>query len=1000
MKINKDIPILNRREEEWNEESIKYYLENLFSNIELLDNWKFKSVEWKNPRNTGKEELKYDSFTNISVNLSQNDEDVTYTFKIPNLIERQFFFIGGHYKVPIFQLTDDPIIYKPLEKENKTPYVKLKTNLLSLNLSLKKEKETYFVKVMKNRKIPFEFLIAGYHPREEFEEFMKDKLDNEVLKTLYDNTIHIYEKYSEKKIFENIGKYILKDVMKGDNYKRGNSILFYIKSGYDIDFFSKKFFKTNSPIFEMLNAIHEGPRSDTDLNNKRVRFAEYVFYDLIKKVHEMINTFKFKKKIKFNISKSIVLDSCNVSDIVHFSFCMNPVSELSSLLQIVLTGPGNFKKQNVPTHLRNIDDSQFGKICPTDTPDRESCGVVLNLVPNVLLDENGKFLHQDKTVTSYPINLTPFLKNDDQTRLQMASSQSKQTILIGNSEPSMVRTGFEEKYIENTTFMKRAKKDGKTIYVDKRFILVQYIDETFDIFSIGMRNLFLSNVDVLYPRVNEGEEFKQDDILYESKFIKDGKLSLGQDLLTGVCIWKGYNYEDAIIISESTAKEKFTSLHYVDLSFEIDSGDILLSLEDDKYKPLPNIGDRLKKGDVYSKLKNISGEEGYENINVEPKELRTPVDCTIQSIEIYPNQWNKKIIEFNQFINSLMSKQSNMYHNIKHKLQHYLKEPEIQKFLKVNNISPLDCFKQQGKYKIKNKEIGGVHIKIRGVYRESMRIGDKVANRHGNKGIISRIIPDDKMPKLKDGRTLDIIINPLGIISRMNIGQLYELHSSECIYRLRKIMYSKQNEDKCKQVYKEFLNIVYKDGEFKDSKYDKFCDDIKNIGLEKAIDKIYLECEPFNDMGLKELKELMSYTKSKFEQKLYDPETESYLNNSISYGYMNFLKLYHRSEEKMSARSIGSYSKTTLQPLGGRQKGSAHKFGEMEVWALQGHGAKEFLNELMTTHSDSPRKKSELLSDIINNKNLVDESEDNQTQSTLLFESFLKTMGIKFVRDD
>jgi DNA-directed RNA polymerase beta subunit len=353
---------------------------------------------------------------------------------------------------------------------------------------------------------------------------------------------------------------------------------------------------------------------------------------------------------KYQIPKNIIIDNCIVSDIVHYNFPLNPVSEISNLFQCTLVGPNGFKKNNVPMYLRNLDDTQFGKICPADTPDRDGCGVILNLVPTVEIDEYGKFIDSDnEIITSHAISLTPFLENDDQTRLQMASGQTKQTILIKESEKPMVKSGIENMCLDRTTFLSLAKDDGEIVYRDDKFIIASYDDKTNEAIEINYRSMYLNTMDFIECKLNKGDRFKKGQILASSSFLKDGELSLGKNLLTAIMIYKGYNYEDGIVISESIASQ-MTSLHYVDLTFDILPGQVLLSLDPDNYIPIPVVGQKLNTGDVYAKVKILDPEDGYENINEEPLEKIAPIECTVVGIEIFPNTFNKKVPEFNLFI--------------------------------------------------------------------------------------------------------------------------------------------------------------------------------------------------------------------------------------------------------------------------------------------------------------------------------------------------------------
>lgn len=997
--------IFNRRKEEWNKDTIGGYITNLFKSIEIIDGWKFVSSEWSNQQKTKRfEELKKHITSPFKATISDpNDNMVTYTIQVPELIDDQFFYVGGHLKIPIFQLFDYPVIFR-------NGLLKLRTNTITISMDLNKNNNKISVF---NKQVPIDLLISILYDKEEFEEFISDKLgENPDLINISNKCEERWDTPEEDLILE-LGTIF--SSTNTDKMKRGKSVLFSFRSALEVDFFSKKFFKTDSLIFEMLNAIYEGEREDTNIKRKRVRFSEYVLAPLVRKVYDMLLTLHNSKRIKFQIPQSIIIDNCSVSEIIHYNFPINPIGELSSICQISLTGPGGFKKNNVPSHLRDIDISQLGYICGADTPDREGCGVVLNMIPTVDVDEHGNFKAPNyESITSYPISNVPFLEHDDQIRLQMASNQMKQSLFVKDSEQPLIRSGVESSYLDRSTFLFKAEEDGKVTHIDPNLMIVTYNNKISKVSKLSYRSLYLGSVDYIVPKVKEGEEFKKGDTLNSSMMIKNDELAIGHNLLTGVAIWKGFNYEDAIVISESVSKRKFTSLHSVDMYFSIEPGQVLLSLDDEAYIPLPNIGDTLNKGDVYAKVKILDGEEGFESINIEALEMVAPIDCKIVDIEIYPNSWNHQVKEFDDFIKGISLKQTDKFINMHSKLSRYMSKEEIEKFVTMNGLSKLDCENRTGKYTTKGKKFGGVLIKIQAVYEEKIGIGDKIANRHGNKGVISKIIPDELMPELEDGRKLDIIINPLGIISRMNVGQLYELHLNEALYQLKKYLKTIQKREDIgdfpgtvptyKIIYLErFLENIDVTPDSWTSK--KIIEDYKE-GLERvergelaegeAEDLLYLIQPPFQSIGPEELFDAMDYTGAKLKYRVFDPANKMYIDNLIGCGYIYFLKLVHRSSDKMSARSIGPYSKKTLQPLGGKSRLGGHRLGEMESWSLIAHGAEDLLTDFLTLQSDSPGLKNKFLANVLQNPELAESNTtDDKPQSLRLFEAYLRVLGLK-----
>lgn len=1011
-------PILDRRKEEWNDNKVKENIDRLFYCIDMVENYQFIKSEWKIEPRIRKEELKRNIIKTLVIMLRDpKEKEFTYELKVPELIMDQFFYIGGYLKIPLFQLFDHPILY------TKPNQIKLRTNILTLNAKRPKDNEVEeFVVNLFNRKIPLHQLIACYHNKGELDNFFnKINTSNNYLLSVRTKCEDIWNNNQQENLIKEIGKKF--STVKNDEEKKGRSILFSLKVANELDFFSRRYMKTDSILFELLNTIHQGTRSDTDIQRKRIRFSEYVLAPLVRKIYDMIITlYNTRKSINFKIPKNIILEKCNVSDesttsIVHFNLSTNPTSELATLFQAILTGPGGFKKENVPNHLRTLDESQFGYICAADTPDRDGCGVVQNMVPVIKLDKYGNFGKANKKIiTSYPISLTPFLRNDDQTRLQMASNQIKQTILLKNSEKPMIKSGTEDAYLSKGTFLYSAKDDGEVIHLNSDCMIVIYKDGSGEVFKPYYRMILM---DYLKPRKIEGEKFRKGEILAESKFLKNGELSLGQNLLCGLMIYKGWNYEDAIVISDEVSNKKFTSLHDIDLSFELEPHQCLLSLNNEEYESLPKIGQTLKKGDVYCRIKVINPGADLELINIEPLEKTVPRDCKIVSIEVYPNYWNKDIEENHNLIETYIAKQTKRFEEILEKITKYLGPSECEKFLDINGLARLDSKNKIGKYYYEGKKVKGVLFKIKAIYEEKIGTGDKIANRHGNKGVIGKIIPKEKMPTLPDGRKMDIVINPLGIISRMNVGQLYELHLSECLYQLKKKLHTSKNPEKYLLGFLKLVDNKTKDRWIQKKLYNEFKDNKKSLSLEEAISRLYIIQPAFQSIEPEDLIQIMVYVglltsritipkDSSLEEKLliclkhisdkykiYDPIAESEINNLIACGYMYFEKLVHRASDKMSARSIGPYSKKTLQPLGGKSSHGAHRLGEMEVWSLMAYNSKELLKSLLTTHSDSSVKKNELLAKILENPDLIDEEDnDRKPESLSILEGNLRVIGI------
>ena len=992
--------ILDRRKQELSPDNIKEKVDLLFQNITLLQDWSYIGSEWAdNIKRTNNEEIKKSIIRTLKIRImNYKGEEIIIPIQFPELVQDQFFYIGGFLKVPIFQLIDKPVIYR---KIGSNFLLKIRTNTVSIELE-KDAKQRYIVSVY-GKKIPIEHLLCSTMSKEEYL-FWKDENEqlieaNSTAKDLIEyidiKCIDLWDELdSEDKRNAIIGEHFMN--YPNEKYSKGKNIRFSLKTSYQVDFFNKPYLKCENFILEILQTVVDGYRSDTDVNNKRIRLAEYVISPLIKKVFDMIVSLHKNKDVSYKIPQTIIIENCNVSDIVHYNFPLNPVGEIASLMQCSLTGPNGFKKTNVPLHLRNIDESQFGYICPIDTPDREGCGVVLNMVPTVDITPDGEFGEaQEEIITSYPITLSPFMSADDGTRLQMSSNHCKQAIMIKDSEKSWVRTGIEDAYLDKSTFLGIAKDNGLVIYKDDKFVVIKYDNHDHDVFKINYRPLYLNTMDYIEALVDKNDRVIKDQIITQSKFLRDGELAMGKTFHTLVMPMFGYNYEDGIIISESVAKQ-MSSSHLVDMSFEIESGQVLLSLTGDSYSPLPKVGDRIKTGQIYAKIKCLDWEDGFEAINEEPIEKTAPQDCIITNIEVYPNQWNHKVEEFNQFIQHMMGEQSSKYHELISSLKECMTENDIKNFITYNSLSYLDCENKMGKYSVKSEVINGVLVKITGVYEENIGVGDKISNRMGNKGCIAKIVPKNEMPVLEDGRLVDIVINPLGIITRMNAGQIYELQVGECLNKLRSLM-RELKEPKDEKLLSKILKDIDETPTLWTTRQilQEYEENKKKYGKDEAINRLYFIMPSFQSTDVDTIVEkLMKKLDVKPEFEVTIPELGK-IKNKIAAGYMYWYKLVHRASEKLSARSVGTYSQKTNQPLGGKKRGGGHRFGEMEQWALVSHGSNNLLKDLMTIHSDSAGCKNETLSKMLKNTETLEENDDKRPQSLMLLDAYLAQLSLE-----
>jgi hypothetical protein len=965
-------------------EILKPVLASGFSILELdLKDSKFSSGELQKTKKK-----------NLVIRLQKGTSEINLSMFIPKLIKNNYIQINGRQKIAYFQLFDIPIVTRG---EN----IKLRTNVATLMLI--EDNEPPFIKVsFLGKKVSLAILMLAFFGPE----VLNERYNFNTLQ-VYEDSKDIYEKlmfelkmtyeadrgYTQDDYIMDVGRVYSKHASKS----KGEDIVYALDLIPKIDIFSFKFFHTQTVLDELLWAMQNSPIDDTLFTNKRIRIVEYmILMKFMTAVFNLCISTRTSRQPKFNVNSTQILSDCNVSDIVQFDFSINPIEELTRLSRISLLGPGGFKRENVPKHLRDITPSMLGRICPVDTPDRENCGIVQNLLPNVKIDESLKFTDEIliNQPTSMPVSLVPFLEHDDQTRLQMSSSQQRQAILLKYFDIPLVQSGCEGLYTDQTQFIKVAKKDGEVLYVNNEYILVMYDDKEFDAFDRSYRKIYVSNMDFMKVYVKAGDKFKKGDILAESNFCKNGNINIGKNLLTAIMPWYGSNYEDGIVISDRLVKDEvFTSVHFEDLSFMVSANKVLLTLDKTKYKPLPELEDIILKNKPYAIIKELFDAEQY-SVFKEPLTLISEESVRIIETNVYANNWNTDIPEFNEWVQNKISEQEKKQLAFQDILEQHLPKEQALDFIRDHT---LDKFSFSGKYKIKKERINGMYIEMFGLFFRTIKVGDKIANRHGNKGVISRIVEHDKMPKLEDGRHADICINPLGIISRMNIGQLFEAHLAMSVqdlkFQLLAMLRAGKKQEELKTYLKKYIKIIdhTREGWY----YSQFKDQLSQEITEEFIRSFSVIQPPFESLTVDQLIKALNYTNTKFEQVVYDPISKTNLINPITVGSLYFFRMVHIAEERLSARGIGAYTRRTLQPLGGRRNKGGQRMGEMETACIIAHDATENLFEFLTTKSDCIDLKNRYIQNFIE-PNLVDKLQtiDIKPESVKLLNSYLTVIGV------
>ena len=639
----------------------------------------------------------------------------------------------------------------------------------------------------------------------------------------------------------------------------------------------------------------------------------------------------------------------------------NPLAELTHKRRISALGPGGLSRERAGFEVRDVHDSHYGRVCPIETPEGPNIGLIGSLAtyakinkygfmetPYVrvengiaLLDdirylaadeEDGLFIAQadtkldkknkiqglavcrygheiveieadrvnymdvsPKQVVSVSAGLIPFLEHDDANRALMGSNMQRQAVPLLRSEAPFIGTGLERKVAVDSGAVITSKVNGKVTYVDGKKIIIE--DENKKEHVYRLLNFERSNQSMCLqqtPLVDLGDKIKVGDIIADGPATKSGDLSLGRNILMGFMPWEGYNYEDAILISDRLRKDDvFTSIHIEE--YEIEARATKLGNEEIT-REIPNVSE--------SALRNLD-ENGIIKIGSEVNPGDILVGKTAPKGETEPPAEEK-------LLRAIFGEKARDVRDTSLKMPHGSKGVVV---------DILELSKENG-----DDLKPGVNKSIRIMVAEKRKItvGDKMSGRHGNKGVVSRVLPAEDMPFLEDGTHLDVVLNPLGVPSRMNIGQVLEVHLGMAMRTL--------NGGTC-------ISTPVFDG-----------------ATEEQV-KDYLEKQGFPRTG---------------KVTLYDGRTGEKFDNKVTVGIMYMLKLHHLVEDKMHARAIGPYSLVTQQPLGGKAQFGGQRLGEMEVWALEAYGASNILQEMLTVKSDDITGRTKTYESIIKGEAMPD----------------------------
>ncbi|MFA6942277.1 MAG: DNA-directed RNA polymerase subunit beta, partial [Bacilli bacterium] len=618
----------------------------------------------------------------------------------------------------------------------------------------------------------------------------------------------------------------------------------------------------------------------------------------------------------------------------------NPLAELTNKRRLSALGPGGLTRDRASFEVRDVHYSHYGRICPIETPEGQNIGLINNLAcyakvnkygfletpyrkvergtgkvldrseylsadqerefviaqanvkldaNNIIIDENVVARHDGENIVVSPTKIDyidvspkqivsiaaaciPFLENDDAMRALMGANMQRQALPLLRPHAPFVGTGMEAKIAHDSGSSVVAKADGVVTYVDSRKIIV---DEN------GTKKVYLlqkyarSNQGTCFnqkPIVNIGQVIKTGDVIADGPAMENGDLALGQNVTIAFMTWNGYNYEDAVIMSERLVKDDvYTSIHIEE--YDVKCRETKLGKEEIT-RDIPNVGEDAKK---------YLDERGIIVPGAEVKEGDIIVGKTTPKGQSEPSPVEKLMM-------AIASDKAKEGKDTSLRVPHG----------GAGTVVDVKIFTRKSGDELPP----GVDQVVRVYIAQKRKIseGDKMSGRHGNKGVISRILPEEDMPFLPDGTPVDIMLNPLGVPSRMNIGQILEIH----------------------------LGMA-----------------CKRLGIKIAT-------PVFDGMSNEEIFALMNEAGLPKDGKtiLYDGRTGERFDERISVGVMYMIKLVHMVDDKLHARATGPYSLVTQQPLGGKAQNGGQRFGEMEVWALEAYGAAHTLQEILTIKSD------------------------------------------------
>ena len=709
----------------------------------------------------------------------------------------------------------------------------------------------------------------------------------------------------------------------------------------------------------------------------------------------------------------------------------NPLGELTHKRRLSALGPGGLSRDRAGFEVRDVHYSHYGRMCPIETPEGPNIGLINSLASyakineygfieapyrkidktdpanprvtndvvymtadeednyhvaqaNSELDENGYFIHPNvsgryldetseypKTVFEYmdvspqmvfsvATALIPFLQNDDANRALMGSNMQRQAVPLLTTDAPVVGTGIEVKAAVDSGVCVVAKKAGTIDHVSSNLIRMTCDDG--EKVEYRLTKFSRSNQSNCYnqrPIVFKGNHVEAGQVIADGPSTSEGELALGKNPLIGFMTWEGYNYEDAVLLSERLVMDDvYTSIHIEE--YEAEARDTKLGPEEIT-RDVPGVGDEALKDLDDRGIIRVGAEVRAGDILVGKVTPKGETELTAEE----------------RLLRAIFGEKAREVRDTSLKVPHgeYGIIVDAKVFTRENGdeLSP------------------GVNQAVR-IYiaqKRKISVGDKMAGRHGNKGVVSRVLPVEDMPYLPNGRPLDIVLNPLGVPSRMNIGQVLEIHLSLAAkalgFNVATPIFNGANENDIQdtlELANDYVNLEWE--EFKEKHGEELHPDVLDYLYENRAHRELWKGVPISKEG---------------KVRLRDGRTGEYFDSPVTIGHMHYLKLHHLVDDKIHARSTGPYSLVTQQPLGGKAQFGGQRFGEMEVWALEAYGAAYTLQEILTVKSDDVVGRVKTYEAIIKGDN-IPEPGIPESFKVLLKELQSLGLDVRVLRDD